>query len=186
MRRAPFNPLLAALPPVIHVGNAQAGRSAFVQFAMAEAQQPRPGGEVVLGHLSELMFVDVVRRYLETLPADRTGWLAAARAVRRARAHGASPHPAHGWTLEGLAREVGFRDRHWPNDSRSSSATHRCVPDQLADAARREPTARWHLDNDRDDRRSSWLRVGGGVQPRVQESGRCAAQRMADQTGSTH
>ncbi len=28
------------------------------------------------------MFVDVVRRYVETLPPDRTGWLAGLREVR--------------------------------------------------------------------------------------------------------
>ena len=76
----PFNPLLAALPRVIHLSDRAGGAiGAFVQFAIAEARERRPGGEAVLGHLSELMFVDVVRRYLETLPPDRTGWLAALR-----------------------------------------------------------------------------------------------------------
>ncbi|RPI48045.1 MAG: AraC family transcriptional regulator, partial [Acidobacteria bacterium] len=76
----PFNPLLAALPRVIHVSDARTGAiGTFVQFAVTEARERRPGGECVLGHLSELMFVDVVRRYVETLPADRTGWLAGLR-----------------------------------------------------------------------------------------------------------
>jgi hypothetical protein len=76
----PFNPLLAALPPVIRVSDGAGGAiDAFVQFAVTESKEPRLGGECVLGRLSELMFVDVVRRYLETLPADRTGWLAGLR-----------------------------------------------------------------------------------------------------------
>jgi AraC-like DNA-binding protein len=106
----PFNPLLAALPRVIHVP-ARAGDAigAFVQFAMIEANERRAGGEIVLEHLSELMFVDVVRRYLETLPADRTGWLAALREPFVGRALTALHRsPAHGWTLESLAREVGL------------------------------------------------------------------------------
>ena len=106
----PFNPLLAALPRVLHVGGQSNGAiSTFVQFAMAEANQRRPGSEAVLGHLSELMFVDVVRRYLETLPSDRTGWLAALRDPFVGRAVTALHRsPAHQWSLESLAREVGL------------------------------------------------------------------------------
>ena len=55
------------------------------------------------------MFVDVVRRYLETLPADRTGWLAGLREPFVGRALTALHRsPAHQWTLESLAREVGL------------------------------------------------------------------------------
>ena len=38
-----------------------------------------PGGENVLARLSELMFVEAIRRYLETLPAAEAGWLAGLR-----------------------------------------------------------------------------------------------------------
>jgi AraC-like DNA-binding protein len=63
----------------------------------------------VLGRLSELMFVDVVRRYLETLPPGRTGWLAGLREPFVGRALRALHRdPARGWTLDQLAREVGL------------------------------------------------------------------------------
>ena len=63
----------------------------------------------MLEHLSELMFVDVVRRYLETLPADRTDWLAALREPFVGRALTALHRsPARPWTLELLAHEVGL------------------------------------------------------------------------------
>ena len=106
----PFNPLLSALPRVIHVGGRSGGAiGAFVGFAVAESKEPHIGGEAVLGRLSELMFVEVVRRYLETLPADRSGWLSGLRDPFVGRAltalHGS---PARGWTLESLAREVGL------------------------------------------------------------------------------
>jgi AraC-like DNA-binding protein len=106
----PFNPLLAALPRVIHVSERAGGAiGTFVQFAMIEANERRPGGEVVLGHLSELMFVDVVRRYLETLSPDRTGWLAALREPFVGRALTAlHRNPARNWTLESLSHEVGL------------------------------------------------------------------------------
>jgi AraC-like DNA-binding protein len=106
----PFNPLLASLPRVIRVSDPAGGAiGPLARFAAAESKEPRIGGECVLGRLSELMFVDVVRRYLETLPAGRTGWLAALREPFVGRAltamHG---NPARAWTLESLAREVGL------------------------------------------------------------------------------
>jgi AraC-like DNA-binding protein len=55
------------------------------------------------------MFVEVVRRYLATLPAEQTGWLAGLRdhVVGRALAL-LHERPAHAWTLERLARDVGL------------------------------------------------------------------------------
>jgi AraC-like DNA-binding protein len=106
----PFNPLLAALPPVIRVSERAGGAiGAFVQLALAESKEPRPGGETVLGRLSELMFVDVVRRYLETLPADRADWLAGLRDPFVGRALTALHRsPARDWTLESLAHDAGL------------------------------------------------------------------------------
>ena len=105
----PYNPLLTALPRVILIGGQAGGAlSAYVQFALAESKGPRMGGECVLGRLSELMFVDVVRHYLETLPEDRTGWLAGLRDPFVGKAlsllHGA---PARDWTIEDLAKQTG-------------------------------------------------------------------------------
>ncbi|MGE5245766.1 MAG: AraC family transcriptional regulator [Betaproteobacteria bacterium] len=106
----PFNPLLDALPRIVRVSQREGGAIAtFVQFAVAESREARIGGECVLGRLSELMFVDVVRRYLETLPADRAGWLAGLRDPFVGRALTALHRsPARGWTLESLSREVGL------------------------------------------------------------------------------
>jgi len=106
----PYNPLLSALPRVILVsGHAGGALAAYVQFALAESKEPRMGGQCVLGRLSELMFVDVVRHYLETLPADRTGWLAGLRDPFVGRALSAIHRsPAHDWTIESLAKNVGL------------------------------------------------------------------------------
>ena len=106
----PYNPLLAALPRVIRVSDRSGGTlAAYVQFALAESKEARIGGQGVLGRLSELMFVDVIRRYLETLPADRTDWLAGLRDPFVGRALAAlHRHPARGWSIESLARNVGL------------------------------------------------------------------------------
>jgi AraC-like DNA-binding protein len=106
----PFNPLLDALPRVIRVSDRAGGAiAAFIGFAVEESKAPRIGGECVLGRLSELMFVDIVRRYLESLPAEGTGWLAGLRDPFVGRALTALHHsPSHAWTLESLGREVGL------------------------------------------------------------------------------
>lgn len=106
----PFNPLLSALPRIIHVRDSAGGAiSTFARFAAAESNTPRMGGDCVLSRLSEMMFVDVVRRYVETLPADRLGWLAGLREPFVGRALAALHRdPARAWTLAQLAREVGL------------------------------------------------------------------------------
>jgi hypothetical protein len=106
----PFNPLLSALPRVFRVSDREGGAlAAFVGFALAESKQPRTRGESVLNRLSELMFIDVVRRHLETLPADRLGWLAGLRDPIVGRALTALHRsPAGDWSLNSLAREVGL------------------------------------------------------------------------------
>jgi AraC-like DNA-binding protein len=114
----PYNPLLGSLPHVFKVtDHADGPLTAYVKIALRESQQPRIGSESVLGRLSELMFVDVIRRYLETLPRDRLDWLAGLRDPYIGRAL-AEIHrdPACHWTLESLARKVAM--------SRSAFAEH--------------------------------------------------------------
>jgi len=106
----PFNPLLAALPRMFRVSEQGDGAlRAMVQFAVSESHAARPGGASVLDRLSELMFIDVVRRYVETLPADRTDWLSGLRDASIGRALAAlHSEPARRWTLESLGREAGL------------------------------------------------------------------------------
>jgi AraC-like DNA-binding protein len=109
----PFNPLLAALPATMVVSDRNGANDGwlgqFMRLAVAEATDKRAGGESVLGRLSELMFVEAVRRHIDTLPAEQTGWLAGLRDRFIGRAltllHG---QPAHPWTLEELAPEAGL------------------------------------------------------------------------------
>src|SRR5262249_31413660 len=106
----PFNPLLHALPRVIRVSDDANGTlSSYVRFALAESKVPRIGGESVLGRLSELMFLHVIRRYLEGLPPEQTDWLSGLRDEPIGRALAAlHRNPARAWTLQSLAREAGI------------------------------------------------------------------------------
>jgi len=106
----PYNPLLTALPRTIHITNHASGPlGAYFSAALAESRGSRMGGQSMLGRISELMFVDVVRQYLESLPGDRTTWLSGLRDPYIGRAlmalHG---DPARDWTLEALAQEAAL------------------------------------------------------------------------------
>ncbi len=107
----PFNPLIATLPHLLHLKTTskQDWIAHFMREAVAESKDKRPGGEAMLERMSEMMFVDAVRRYVETLPEDSRGWLAGLRDrfVGRALAlmHDA---PATGWTVDDLGKRVGL------------------------------------------------------------------------------
>ena len=110
----PYNPLLTALPAVIHLSSAGSRArtgwlATLLSIAVRESGVSRPGGENVLARLSELIFVETIRQYLETLPPSQTGWLSGLRdaVVGQALAalHG---EPREPWTVERLARSVGL------------------------------------------------------------------------------
>lgn len=109
---SPFNPLFATLPQILHIRRPNAGQTdlldQLIDLAMAEVQLSRAGGESIRLGLSELMFVELLRRYLETLSADGPGWLAGLRDPNVGRALALlHAEPARDWTLEALARAAG-------------------------------------------------------------------------------
>jgi AraC-like DNA-binding protein len=109
----PFNPLLATLPRMLRVRRTSSSSAGdpleqLIDFTLAESRERRAGGECVRLRLSELLFIEVVRRHLATLPAEQRGWLGGLRdpVVGRALAL-LHERPAHGWTLEELAQGAG-------------------------------------------------------------------------------
>jgi len=107
----PFNPLIAALPRLLHLRATDDGAwiANFTQQAVAESHARRPGAEAMLARMSEMMFVDAVRRYADNLPAESAGWLAGLRDrfVGRALAL-MHEQPARDWTIDELGRCVGL------------------------------------------------------------------------------
>jgi AraC-like DNA-binding protein len=107
----PCNPVLDALPSMVHLRAASRSSDRMrhlIEFALCELREPSSGGRGVLLRLAELMFVEVLRRHLETMAATQSGWLAGLHDPLVARAlsllHGA---PSRRWTLEGLAAQAG-------------------------------------------------------------------------------
>jgi AraC-like DNA-binding protein len=78
-----------------------------LKFTINEARAARPGNAAMLGRLTELMFVEILREYMHRLPADQGGWLAGVndpcvgKALRLLHTN-----PVHDWTVDELARQV--------------------------------------------------------------------------------
>lgn len=107
----PFNPLIAALPRILHLPASLAGDwiMRVIDQAVVESNDRRPGGDAVLERLAEMMFVDAARRYLDSLPEDATGWLAGLRDRFVGKAlELIHERPDQAWSVEDLAREVGL------------------------------------------------------------------------------
>ena len=105
--------LLASLPSlmVIRVSEAPGGEwftHAF-NYAASNLAGGDPGAATVMSKMSELLFVETVRRHLASLPVEQKGWLAGLRdpAIGRALTlmHARLNHE---WTAEALAAEVGM------------------------------------------------------------------------------
>ena len=78
-----------------------------LKFTINEAMAARPGNAAMLGRLTELMFVEILREYMQRLPANQGGWLGGlndphvGKALRLVHAN-----PARDWTVDELAREA--------------------------------------------------------------------------------
>jgi AraC family transcriptional regulator, alkane utilization regulator len=124
-----FSPLVEALPTMLLVRSrddysaidavdASGSRSTVVpqgsgtwlgttlKFTINEARAARPGNAAMLGRLTELMFVEILREYMHRMPANQGGWLAGlndahvGKALRLLHAN-----PTRNWTVGELARE---------------------------------------------------------------------------------
>ena len=125
-----FTPLVEALPTIlavrarddystIDIMDATGSRSMPVppgsstwlgttlKFTISEARATRPGNAAMLGRLTELMFVEIIREYMHRLSTSQGGWLtglndaSVGKALRLMHAN-----PVRDWTVDDLAREV--------------------------------------------------------------------------------
>ena len=109
----PFNPVLESLPRMLILRGRTEGRrdllDRLAELTIEEAQAQRPGGQGVNLRLSELMFVEVLRRYVGAPGPKPPGWLAALGDPPLARALAAiHARPSENWSLEALSSEAGL------------------------------------------------------------------------------
>ncbi|MCV7224398.1 AraC family transcriptional regulator [Mycolicibacterium elephantis] len=107
------NPVVAALPSALRLHLGQGGQAQWIRstfsYAAEEIATGRLGSETVLAKISELLFVEAVRRYAEGLPAEHTGWLGGLRDPYVSHALSLlHARPGDPWTAEALSREVAL------------------------------------------------------------------------------
>jgi len=103
---------LGGLPPILKVNirNDASGQwlENSIRYSVGDGATSRPGGEAVLAKLSEVLFIETLRRYIALLPPEQTGWLAGVRDQEVGKALALlHRRPAHPWTIVALANEVG-------------------------------------------------------------------------------
>lgn len=105
------HPLLSLLPPLIHIpaaaGLVAGPMEAVLRLLVAEYSQPGPGSVTVTARLVDVLFIHVIRCWLEQQPEGSAGWLGAVRDPQVGRAL-AMMHaePKRDWTLDALAAAV--------------------------------------------------------------------------------
>ena len=108
----PLHPFLKDLPPIIHIKQYVTEKQLLVRqvalLMLEELTNERPGSSVMLKCLSEMMFVHIIRAYLEQTAPD-SGYLSALNDPRISKALKLMQDtPQAEWTLESLASEIGM------------------------------------------------------------------------------
>lgn len=152
-----FGPLARALPSMLCVETSQDGVSirtadgglhsvdrdsptgawleTSLRYAVHEAGAGRAGAVSMLARLAELLFVQVLRSYVESAELGPGSWLAGLRDVHVGKAlELLHEHPDRAWTVEELGKEVGL----------SRSALTQRFADTLGESPMRYLTA-WRM-----------------------------------------
>lgn len=106
-----FNPVLGALPRLMHLPAGDTPLAAWVEasfrYALHATELQRPTDDVLLQRLPELLFVECLRSYVQGGRGEARGWFAAladpvvGRVLQLMHAE-----YARAWTLESLARQA--------------------------------------------------------------------------------
>lgn len=107
------NPLFLLLPPVVLVkgsgGHAMPQLRAIVDTVKLEADQNRLAAEVIITRLSEVLFIQAVRTYLDTVDGGQQGWFRALKDPSIGQALALMHHePDTAWAVESLAHRVNM------------------------------------------------------------------------------
>jgi len=106
-------PIIRSLPRLLRISLRGAATAAWVrssiQYSLAESAARRPGSAMVLARLSEVLFAEAVRQYMDSIPEGGSGWLGALRDRYVGRTLALlHEQPAFRWTVAALARRVGL------------------------------------------------------------------------------
>jgi AraC-like DNA-binding protein len=107
-----FHPLLRHLPALIRVSPGADPKDEWLASTLRhtahEASHARPGGRCMLPLLTGLMFVEILRKHMQTVSADEVGWFAALNdPVAGAALKHLHAAPLYPWEVGSLAQRIG-------------------------------------------------------------------------------
>lgn len=105
--------LVELLPNVIQLNPWKDHGSTWLQdslrFISREAAELRPGGETVITRLADILVIQMIRAWIESVSEDQRGWLAALRDPQIGRALAAIHRtPQRAWRVAELAHDAGM------------------------------------------------------------------------------
>jgi AraC-like DNA-binding protein len=106
------HPLIELLPEVLHVRAAEFSDPSLpvlLDMMAAEVLEPQIGSATIMARFADIVMTRIIRAWVQTRPADLTGWLAAVKDPQigsaLARIH---RDPGHDWSVESLAAVAGM------------------------------------------------------------------------------
>jgi len=112
-----FDPYLAdrlirLLPNVLHLRTHVDDGSwlhSTIRFIAQEATQRQPGSETVITRLADILVIQAIRTWIESVREETQGWIAALHDRQIGKAMSLMHRqPEHDWRVETLAREIGM------------------------------------------------------------------------------
>lgn len=112
-----FDPYLATrliklLPDVLHLRTlADNNRwlESTIAFIAEEASAQSPGCETIITRLADILVIQAIRTWIDTVREGERGWIAALHDRQIGAAMSLMHrHPEHSWTVASLAREIGM------------------------------------------------------------------------------
>lgn len=105
------NPMMANLPRIFTTALRHRPAGPWIEqsvnFVLSEAALRTPGSNMVAAKVAEVLFAETLRGYIESMPADHSGWLSGLRDPQVGRCLALMHEcPARAWTVDQLAREV--------------------------------------------------------------------------------
>jgi AraC-like DNA-binding protein len=107
------SPIVTSLPPIIHLRGRTHGVDTWLRLTLAflseEAEAGRPGAEIAVTRLADLLFIEALRTHFSAPGNTESGLAAALRDPRISAAIvSIQRHPEARWEVGSLARQVGM------------------------------------------------------------------------------
>ena len=104
--------LLRMLPEVLHLRTQEdddGWLNHTIRYISREAQQRLPGSETIITRLADILVIQAIRNWLDSVREEEHGWIAALRDRQIGRALALMHRqPERNWRVASLAREIGM------------------------------------------------------------------------------